>query len=246
MGYIIRRLLKLKKAKDPDKKYRVIKQEAGKEDEVKAKRTTLKKALFQRAILQTIDQLAPHLYHDEKGYTNKRMNKYLEKIQDPNYRERKPNKKKPHEVDRIVPPPREIAKADYEEEEQPKIEDKPKDKPPEEPPKEYELPPQSRIDAIIELIKEAKIRSEGTSKEKEIEALKNLTPLSNQEKKWMATAAMAILSYKKDPTGKYELSATQRARYSAWEIRLRHNKQEPPSIVKELDKYNDKHGDTIS
>lgn len=96
------------------------------------------------------------------------------------------------------------------------------------------------------MIKEAKIRSEGTSKEKEIQALKDLTPLSNQEKKWMATAAMAILSYMKDPTGKYELSSTQRARYSAWEIRLKHNKQEPPSIVKDLDKYIAKHGEDVS
>ena len=139
-------------------------------------------------------------------------------------------------MDRIAPPPHEIAKADYEEEDKPKIEDKPREKPVEEPSKEYELPPQSRIDAIMELIKEAKIRSEGTSAEKEIQALKDLTPLSNQGKKWMATAAMAILNYSKDPTGKYELSASHRARYSAWEIRRKHNKQDKPSIVKELDK----------
>ena len=149
-------------------------------------------------------------------------------------------------MDRKVPPPHEIAKADYEEEDKPKIEDKPKEKPVEEPPKEYELPPQSRIEAIIVPIKEAKIRSEGTSAEKDIQALKDLTPLSNQVKKWMATATMAILNYSKDPTGKYELSASQRARYSAWEIRLKHNKQEPPSIVNELDKYIEKHGDTVS
>ena len=46
MGYIIRRLHRLKK----EAKYRVIKQQAGEEDEVKAKRTTLRKAIYINAL----------------------------------------------------------------------------------------------------------------------------------------------------------------------------------------------------
>lgn len=236
MGYIIRRLHRLKK----EAKYKVIKQQADEPDEVKAKRTTLKKAIYQRAILTTIDQVKPHLRKDGPK-------EYLKKLQNPNYKERKPNKDRPHDVDRVVPPPHEVGKADYEEEDKPKEEEKPKEKPQEEKPQEeYKLPSQEQIDTIIETMKDAKIKAEGTSVKKEQDALRNLSPLSNQEKKWMATAAWQQLNFAKEPSKHYELSAAQIARYNAWVIRLKHNKQDAPSSVKELEKYRAKHGEDVS
>lgn len=258
MGYIIRRLHRLKK----EAKYRVIKQQAGEEDEVKAKRTSLKKALYQRAILTTIDQVGPHIRRDGPK-------EYLKKIQDPKFKERRPNKNRPHDVDRIVPPPHEAAKADYEEDEtpnsggasgsgskpdsgrsllrpkamlkKPSSEDKPDDK--EEKKLErkihdgYYNPSEETINNIIEALKDARTVNKGTSAQTEIDLLRKRARLSSDEMRWLRLSAMNQVNAIK---GDGEMpNKHQLARYEAWIIRLVANDQNIPSKVLELEKLQD-------
>jgi len=252
MGYIIRRLHRLKK----EAKYRVIKQHAGEEDEVKAKRTSLKKALYQRAILTTIDQVAPHIRRDGPK-------EYFKKIQDPKYKERRPNKSRPHDVDRIVPPPHEAAKADYEEEETPNSggasgsgskpdsgksllrpkamlkkpddkEEKKSDRPLND---GYYNPTEEAINNIIEDLKGARTVNKGTSAETEIELLKKRARLSSDEMRWLRLSAMNQINALKGDGN--QPNKRQLARYEAWIIRLVANNQTIPSKVLELEKLQD-------
>ena len=100
MGYLRRqaRLARRRvKGKQLPREYQVRDEEGN----IKAKQTTVKKALFQRAILTTIEQLQEKLKDARNNYPNQRMREYLHDLEQSNFDDRKTNKRNPKDVDEL-------------------------------------------------------------------------------------------------------------------------------------------------
>ena len=95
MGYVIRKKRHIQ-ATD-NQKYRVIDEKPGGSEKVKAKGTSVKKAIYQRAMLTTLKQVR-NIIKDKKP---EEVLEYLDNLQKSNYEDRKPNRKNPEDVDEI-------------------------------------------------------------------------------------------------------------------------------------------------
>ena len=230
------------------KYYAVRKQGSSENNAVASYATELKHALYQRVMLNSVEQLRHILQHHD-------INKVYDYLTSGKAKSTKPTGEL--DTDKIVPPPLAVQDSEEEEEATKKEEassssapSKPEEKPKEQPEQTREQKFRSRwqslskeeIDEIIKDMEGAVIRNKDTSVKMEQEKLRKLEPLSQQERNWMTTSAWdQIKKLKADGT---LINKEQGARYKAWFVRLLENdKPTIPSVVMDLSELHEKLSD---
>ena len=95
MGYVIRKKRHIQAT--GNQKYRVIDEKPGGSEKVKAKGTSVKKAIYQRAMLTTLSQESDII----KTKKDDKVLQYLDDLQKSNYQDRKPNTRNKDDIDEI-------------------------------------------------------------------------------------------------------------------------------------------------